>query len=71
MHTLVGWLSGFGAQTGAVASRKHTTVDGHIGEVAMSEGVRGIRAMPHLCIHLTPEDKSWKNLSQGIPAVPS
>jgi len=35
---LVGWLSGFWAQTGPVVSRRYTTIVRHVGEASMPEG---------------------------------
>ena len=53
-------------------SRQPRTCDcWHIGEDAMSEGVGRMWAVTRLCIHLTPEDNSRKNLSHGTTAVPS
>jgi len=61
---LVGWLSGFRAQTGSVAYWSYAMLVRRLGEAAAPWG-RGVRAVPRLCIEypgirLTTEENHGK-----------
>jgi len=71
VYTLVGCQSVWVLSPDRCSCQPKTCDCWHTGEDSMSEEVAGTWAVTCLCIHLTPEDKSRKNLSQGITALPS
>lgn len=72
-HTLAGWPSGVWTQSGKVACWSHAHLGTHFHKATVTEQ----ECQPclvfalHPGIHLTTEEKSWRNLSQCRWKVPS